>query len=115
MIFPKQFLIDSLDRRYKQTVHTAHPFETHFTEGDKSPAEMLVSNYFTFFDKKSDEMKNLMLQARNEITEKCFGAEVMDVYPNSMKIDQCVKNTEGKYLGRFYDKRNIFFGNSNNS
>jgi hypothetical protein len=115
MIFPKQYLLDSLDRRYKKNLHSIHPYETYFTDADKSPAEILIINYFTFFDKKSDEMKNLMLQARIEITEKCFTDDVMDVYPNSMKIDQCIKNIEVKHLGKYYDKRNIFFGNSNYS
>jgi hypothetical protein len=112
MIFPKEFLADSLDKRSKKDVHSVHPYKTHFTEQDKSPAEIIVSNYYTFFDKKSEQMKDLMFQARSEIAEKCFGQDVMDVYPNALKIDQCIKNTEVKYLGKYYDKRNIFFGNS---
>jgi hypothetical protein len=114
MIFTKEFLADSLDRRYKQTLHASHPYKTHFTGEEKSPAEILVTNYFTFFDKKSDEMKDLMLQARKEIAENCFKDDVMDVYPNSLKIDQCIKNIEVNYLGKHYNKRNIFFGNSKN-
>ena len=113
MIFPKQFLVESLDRRTKQSVHQIHPYETHFTEKDKSPAEIIMSNYYTFFDKKSEEMKDLMFQARNEIAEKCFTPDVMDVYPNSFKIEQCINNTEAKYIGKYYEKRNTFFGNSN--
>jgi hypothetical protein len=113
MIFPKQFLVESLDRRYKQSLYQAHPYKSHFTEKDKSPGEIIISNYYTFFDKKSEEMKDLMFQARNEIGEKCFNQDVMDAYPNSFKIDQCIKNTEAKYIGKYYEKRNIFFGNSN--
>jgi hypothetical protein len=112
MIFPKQFLAEVLENKYKKNIYQSHPWESHFKGVDKSPAELIVSNYFTFFDQKSTEMKNLMYQARKEIVKKCFNKEVMDVYPNTDKINQCVHNTEVQFLGKHYDLRNVFFGNS---
>lgn len=112
MIFTKQFLAESLDKKYKKTLQSHHPFKTQYNQDEKSPAEMLIMNYYTFFDLKSNETKELAYKSRKEIVDKCFREEVMDVYPNSGKIDECIKKTNYQHLGKYFNAREIFFGNS---
>jgi len=112
MIFPKQYLSDALDKKYKQTLYKNHPYQTHYKEDEKSPAELLIMNFFTFFDLRSNELKDLAYRSRIDIVNNCFNDDVMDIYPNTFKIEQCIKKTNFKYYGKYLNERQLFFGNS---
>lgn len=111
MIFPKQLLNEQLELKFSKEFEGVHPFKTVYKDGEKSFYQLYIMNFHTFFDLKSNEMKNLMFNARKEINEKCFKEEHMDIYPNEKKIEQCIRNTELKYLGKHFNKRNVYFGN----
>jgi hypothetical protein len=112
MIFPKQFLADALEKKNQKVFNQLHPWETRYNNGDKSPFELVLMNYFTFFDLKSNEVKNAFYNARKEIASSCFNSESMDVFPNTGLIEECIKRVNNKHYGKFLDKRNVYFGNS---
>ena len=112
MIFPKTFLAEAVSKKTSQAVHNAHPYETHYQNGDKSPAELISLNYITFFDLRSNELKDLVVQARRDIVNNCFKEENMGVFPNVDSIEDCIKRTNIKHYGKHLDRRNVYFGNS---
>lgn len=111
MIFPKHVIAESLDFKLKKQFQEIHPWETAFKEGDKSPFEHYIMNFYTFFDLKSNPMKDLMYQARKEAVKDCFNKPDMSLYPNEEKIRNCVSNAANKRLEPYYNKRNLYFGN----
>ena len=111
-MFPKQLLADSLELKYKREFNNVHPWETAYVEGDKTPFEQIIMNFYSFFDLKSQELKSLKQKVKFEAVDLCFNKIDLNSYPNEDKINHCIKNIENKYLGKFYNKRNIFFGNS---
>ena len=112
MIFPKQFLAEAIDRKVQKTSQASHPWETIYKNGDKSPFELVLLNYYTFFDLKSQEMKDSVFASRNEISNTCFSDDVMDAFPNVEKIEECIKRVNDKHYGKQFDKRNVYYGNS---
>jgi hypothetical protein len=111
MLFPKQFIAESFENKLKREFFKVHPYKTVFENGEKSNYELFLMNYFTFFDLESDNMKEKKAQLNKEIAQNCFNDDVMDTYPVVEKIHQCIHNTEVKVLGKYYDKRDVFFGN----
>jgi hypothetical protein len=111
MIFNKEFISQNFEEKVKAHVYQIHPFETHYNDKEKSPLEAYMQSYFTFFDIESDKMKEKRYQANVEITENCYKPEYLDVYPNSSKINQCIRDIEYKHLGKYNEKRDVFFGN----
>src|SRR5690349_18378118 len=114
MIFTKQFLADAMEKKNEKAFIEIHPWETSFKNGDKSPFELILMNYFTFFDLKSNEIKNAFYNARKEIVSSCFNNDNMDVFPNGDKIEECIKRVNHKHYGKYFDNRNVYFGNSKN-
>lgn len=113
MLFPKQLLADSLELKYNKEFRNVHPWETAYAEGDKSPFEQFIANFYTFFDLKSTELKSLKQKARLDAVDQCFDKIDLSSYPNEEKINSCIKNLENKHLGKYYDKRSVYFGNGN--
>jgi hypothetical protein len=111
MLFNKQFIAESFENKLKKHFYEVHPYKTVFKEGEKSNYELFIMNYFTFFDIESENMKEKRAQVNQEIASNCFNDDVIDTYPNVLKIEQCIRNTEIKHLGKYYDKRDVFFGN----
>jgi hypothetical protein len=111
MLFNKQFIAESFENKLKKHFYEVHPYKTVFKEGEKSNYELFIMNYFTFFDMESQNMKAKRAQVNQEIAANCFNDDVMDTYPNVLKIEQCIRNIEIKHLGKYYDKRDVFFGN----
>lgn len=112
MIFPKQFLAESIERKALQQSYQTSPYETTYKNGDKSPFDLVMMNYYTFFDVKSSEMKELVRSARKEITQKCFPEEDMNTIPNGDRIQECIKRINHKVYGKHFDMRNVYYGNS---
>ena len=112
MIFPKQFLADALESKILKTSHQTHPWETLYKNGNKSPFDLIMMNYFTHFDLKTNEMKDMVHKARKEITNTCFNEDDMSVVPNAGKIEECIKRVNHKVYGKQLEKRNVYFGNS---
>jgi hypothetical protein len=111
MLFNKQFIAESFENKLKKQFHEVHPYKTIFKEGEKSNYELFLLNYFTFFDMESENMKGKRYQVNKGIADNCFKEDVMDTYPVVEKIQQCIHNTEIKVLGKYNDKRDVFFGN----
>ncbi len=112
MIFPKAFLAEQLENKIKKEIHEANPFETYYENGDKGPYEHYITNFHTAFDLRSNEMKDLVYKARNEIVETCFKEDSMDLVPNQGRIEECIKRVNYKHYGRHFDRRKAYFGNS---
>jgi hypothetical protein len=114
MIFPKQVLSEALDQKIRELRVAQYPFQTYHEElpNDKSPAELTIMNFITFFDLKSKEMKDLVYQARKDIVNNCFKSEDLTGFVNEEKISQCIRNTELKYVGKHFRTRDVFYGNS---
>jgi hypothetical protein len=111
MIFNKQFIAQNFEEKIKKEFQKVHPWETTTQEGEKTPYELFLQNYYTFYDLESDKMKEKRYQTNLEITENCFKQDYLDVYPNEEKINQCIREVENKHLGKLLEKRDVFFGN----
>lgn len=113
MIFPKDYLADQVNQEVRTIRHKSFPFQTYFDDvKDFSTMDLIIMNYLSFFDLKSKEMKTLTMQARKEIAESCFNELDESMYPNTGKIEQCIRNVNHKYLGKHLNQREIYFGNS---
>ena len=112
MIFPKHFISEEFENKFKRIMFQAYPYVTNTDENNKSPFGVYLLNYLTMFDLKSNELKKLFYESRIEIAEKCFNDNYLDFYPNELKIEQCINNTTHKYLGKYFTFRKVFFGNS---
>jgi hypothetical protein len=114
MIFPKQYLAEALEKKYKNYFHHVHPYKTIYRDDEKNPYDIVIMNYYTFFDLKSNELKDLTMKSRKEIVDNCFNQDVMDTYPNTEKIEQCIKKINYKNYGKYFNAREVFYGNSKN-
>ena len=111
MLFPKQFIAENFELKLKKKFREVHPYKTFFKEEEKSNFELFLLNYYTFFDLESENMKEKKYQNNKKISETCFREDYIDVFPNVEKIEQCIRNTELSYLGKYNEKREEFFGN----
>jgi hypothetical protein len=111
MIFNKEFITENFEEKVREMLHKAHPYQTLFKQGEKSPYETYIQNYFTFYDLESEKMKDKKYLANLEISENCYKPDYLDIYPNTSKINQCIKDIDAKHLGKYDLKRDVFFGN----
>ena len=111
MIFTKEFVVEKFQEKINDLILKNYPFQTNDVAGEVSSGKNMFISYYQYFDLKSEETKDLMLKSRREINEKCLTQENMGVYPNTEKIDNCIKSVENKFLGKLYDNRNLYFGN----
>ncbi len=113
MIFNKEFVVDKFQDKITKVISQIFPFETNDQPGEISSGRNLVHSYYQYFDLRSEEAKDLMFKARNEINDVCFKDQNFGVYPNTQKIENCVHAIETKHMGKLLDNRNLYFGNCN--
>jgi len=112
MIFNKEFVVDKFHDKINELVTNIFPFETNDKPGEISSGKNMILSYYQYFDLKSEEAKDCMFKARKEINDVCFKDENLGVYPNTLKIENCIHAVEIQHLGKLYDNRNLYFGNS---
>ncbi len=111
MIFTKEFVVDKFVEKINNNLIQVFPFENSDKTGEISSGRNMIMSFFQHFDLKSEEVKDLMAKARKEINEVCLKEENLGIYPNTEKVNNCIKSIETKHLGKVYDNRNLYFGN----
>jgi len=113
MIFDKNYLLNYINELLVRERRRVNPFERTINENDKSPFDIMLYNYYTFFDLKSTELKGVLQESRRNITKNCFNTEDNGTYPNTEKIESCIKKysqTQAKYenIRDLYSENSIF-------
>lgn len=114
MIFNKEFLVEKFEEKVNGIVAYIFPFETMDKPGEINAGKQIVMSYYQYFDLRSEEAKDLMVKARKEIDDVCFKEENLGIYPNTQKIENCIRAVEVKHMEKLYDNRNLYFGNCKN-